>query len=357
MFQSLQSLAALANEALAGLDTEDPDRIPLLRSLAMALAYFDPDAVDRLAHEASVLVDLSDDPEARSSMLEIRYISKILHGNLASRLAVSREIRRHTDAHRLIRHAGTASRHLLVELLVNGDLDEFDAELELMTRTAEATSIPADLYWSHAFRATRSLMRDASELTEERVLGAALIGKQLQITSSDGVHMLQTFTLRYQQGRTREITSGLQTPKKSDPQILAGTALLAVSCAEAGRLDTARAMLDRAVSDVGVTLQRDNFFLAATGLFGGVAALCGSAEQRDALRTVLDPNADSFCVFGAGGAVFGTQHHWLARLARADGEVAQARQHLERAEKLCDAAGATYWADRARHENSALARE
>ena len=351
------TLAALANEALAGLDTEDPDRIPLLRSLAMALAYFDPDAIDRLAHEASVLVDRSDDPEARSSMLEIRYISKILHGNLASRLAVSREMRRHTDAHRLIRHAGTASRHLLVELLVNGDLDEFDAELELMTRTAEATSIPADLYWSHAFRATRSLMRDASELTEERVLGAALIGKHLQITSSDGVHMLQTFALRYQQGRTREITSGLQTPKKSDPQILAGTALLAVSCAEAGRLDTARAMLDRAVSDVGVTLQRDNFFLAATGLFGGVAALCGSAEQRDALRTVLDPNADSFCVFGAGGAVFGTQHHWLARLARADGEVAQARQHLERAEKLCDAAGATYWADRARHENSALARE
>ena len=348
-------LADLATEALAGLEPADGGRIPLLRSLVMAVAYFDPNAVDRLAREANLLTVASDDPEAQSSMLEIRYISNILHGNLAGRLAVSREIRRHTDAHRLLRHAGTASRHLLVELLVNGALDEFDAELELMIRTASETSIPADLYWSNAFRATRSLMRNASELSEELVRGAALIGKQLQITTSDGVHMLQTFTLRYQQGRTREITSGLQAPERSAPQVLAGTALLAISCAEAGRLETASALLDHAVADGTVNLQHDNFFLAAAGLFGGVAARCGSTKQRDALRTVLEPHADSFCVFGAGGAVFGTHHHWLSRLAAAAGDLEQARGHLERAAELCDTAGATYWADRARHEASELA--
>ena len=348
-------LADLATEALAGLDLTDPGRIPLLRSLVMAVAYFDPGAVDRLAHEANVLTARTADPEARSSMLEIRYISKILHGNLAGRLAVSRDIRRHTDTHRLLRHAGTASRHLLVELLVNGALDEFDRELELMTRTATETSIPADLFWASAFRATRSLMRDASELSEQLVRGAALIGTQLQITTSDGVHMLQTFAMRYQQGRTREITSGLQAPEKSAPQVLAGTALLAISCTEAGRLDTARTLLDQAVPDGVVTLQHDNFFLAAAGLFGGVAAACGSAEQRNALRKVLDPHADTFCVFGAGGAVFGTHHHWLARLIAADGDLEQARGHLERAAELCDTAGATYWADRARHEASDLA--
>ncbi len=348
-------LADLATEALAHLDPADAGRIPLLRSLVMAVAYFDPSAVDRLAHEANVLAARSEDPEAQSAMLEIRYISKILHGNLAGRLAVSRDLRRHTDAHRLLRHAGTASRRLLVELLVNGVLDEFDQELALMTRTATDTSIPADLYWSSAFRATRSLMRNASELSEELVRGAALIGKQLQIQTSDGVFMLQTFAMRYQQGRTREITSGLQTPAKSAPQILAGTALLAISCAEAGRLDTASALLDHAVADGVVHLQHDNFFLAAAGLFGGVAAACGSAEQRGALRRVLDPHADNFCVFGAGGAVFGTHHHWLARLAVADGDLEQARGHLQRAAELCDTAGATYWADRARHEASELA--
>ncbi len=347
-------LAAIVDEALDGLDATATERIPLLRSRAMAIAYFDPGKVNALAHDAAVLAAKSSDPEARSSMLEIQYVSKILQGNFAGRLRVSREIYEHTRQHRLTHRAGAASRHLLVELLVNGEMAEFDAELDVMTKTADETSIPADVYWSRAFRATRGLMRDTSFLSEELVLAAALLGKQLQMPTSAGVQMLQTFALRYQQGRTREITVGLETPDQADPQILAGTALLAISLSEAGRTDSARMLLDRAVGDHSITLPHDNFFTAAVGLFGGVAARCGSSGQRAILRHELESHADKFCVFGAGGAVFGTHHHWLARLAAADGDPETARAHLERAEHLCHTAGATFWSERARQEAAAL---
>jgi len=103
-----------------------------------------------------------------------------------------------------------------------------------------------------------------------------------------------------------------------------------------------------------VSLPRDNLWLGATALFGGVAAAAGTAEQCAVLTAALDPLADLWCVFGAGGAVFGTTHHWLARLALAGDDREGAVGHLETAAAMCDAAGAPYWARVAQHELRAL---
>ena len=70
-------------------------------------------------------------------------------------------------------------------------------------------------------------------------------------------------------------------------------------------------------------------------------------------RTLL-PFADQWCVFGAGGAVFGTGCHWLGRLAAAAGDIASARAHLERAVELSETARADYWAEVARAQLDAI---
>jgi hypothetical protein len=197
-------------------------------------------------------------------------------------------------------------------------------------------------------------MRASGNATEELINGAALLGHQLQVGSSGGVQMLQTFALRYQQDRIREISDGLTAPSPASPQILAGTSLLALAACRADPPTAARAILDRVIVGGEITLPVDNFRTAAIALFAGAAAQCGTPAQRQVLRDALEPKADQFCVFGAGGAVFGTNHHWLARLAVADHDRSAAIEHLRRAQELCQHAGAAYWGEVARHEQDAL---
>ena len=106
-----------------------------------------------------------------------------------------------------------------------------------------------------------------------------------------------------------------------------------------------------------ILLPSDNFRATGIALFSGVAAVCGTRHQRSILRDALEPRADRLCLFGAGGAVFGTGHHWLARLSIADGDKHAALQHLERAAQICNDADATFWADRARSEAQSLTTE
>ncbi len=62
-------------------------------------------------------------------------------------------------------------------------------------------------------------------------------------------------------------------------------------------------------------------------------------------------------MFGAGGAVFGTGHHWLGRLAVADRDLERATTHFERAAAASTKAGARYWADVARADLDAITAE
>jgi|GEM_PF-2414223 Predicted ATPase len=345
-------LGALAEEALVRGGPGDPERIRVLRSAAFARYYGDPTSVSQFASEATRLAEQTDDPQLQNWSMVLQYLAEVRSPE--HRLALAGEIKRHTDQHHLLIDNGMASRRLLIELLGAGLMADFDRELEIMSATARTTAIPYDLYWSSAFRSTRAMMRDCSALTEELVNASAVLGRQLQVFESTGMHLLQTFALRYQQGRTRELTRELSAPSDPEPQIVAGTALLALSFAESNRMDLARGLLDRVVDADGVALPNDNFWFGGVGLFGGVAAACGSPAQQQVIREALEQHADSFCVFGAGGAVFGTGHHWIARLAAADGDSAAARDHLSAAAQICDHAGAGFWADRARSEMSRL---
>jgi hypothetical protein len=178
---------------------------------------------------------------------------------------------------------------------------------------------------------------------------AAIVGRRAGIHDAIGLHTLQTFVLRYQQGRTREVTGGLETPQDDAPPVLAGVSLLALSFAAAGRHDQAAAVLDRIVTDE-IRLPRNNFFFGAAAMLADVAAACGTRAQRDLLYRALMPVADQFVIFGTGGAVVGTGRHWLGRLARANGDGRTAEEHLRMAAALCYKGDAPFWESRARSD-------
>lgn len=346
-------LSRLTEDALAVLEGDDPRRAQLLLGIAQALTYYRPERVPSIAEDARRLAERTGDPAARYTVYVIDYLAA-MGTPAANRLTLSYEARDYARRHGLTNDLGTASRRLLAELFVVGAADEIRIELAELGRLARVASTPQDLYWSAAFEATRALMDEPNATAEELIEAAALLGRRLQVYNSTGTHLLQTFALRYQQGRSREITQHLATPSRDAPQVRAGTALLALALADAERFDTARQMLDQVIDGDTITLPRDNFRVAGVALFAGVAAACGTAHQRAILRRHLGPFAAEFCVFGAGAAVFGTNHHWLGRLAAADSDRPGAIEHFRRAEQLCQHSGAAFWARRARDELGSL---
>ena len=308
------TLGGLADEALAWLPPDDPRRVHMLQAAAFARFYWAPDELPAYAADAIALARVSDDPLVQHRAMVVQYLG----GDalpIEQRLALSTRIRIFCRDHELRSEQGVASRRLLNDLLRVGAIVEFDEELAAFAADARATSAPFGLYWSAAFAATRQMMRSTGSDAEGLVNAAGTIGRQLQIADAPGVHLLQTFTLRYQQGRVRESTRGLETPSTADPPILAGTALLALAFAESGRLDQARTLLNRVVTHDCIQLPRDNFWFGGACLFAGVAGLCGSVEQRAVLRDALEHDGTTFCLFGLGSAVFGTASP-LARPSR-----------------------------------------
>ncbi len=347
-------LGALADQALAELEPDDLRRARVIQTAAFARQYWAPELLPGYTADAARLARTSHDADVRHRALVVRYIGTY-DEPIAARLELSRQIREHARREGLESDEAADARRLLNDLLQMGDTASFDAELEAFSQLGRSTSSPFVLYWSAALRATRRLTRSAANDAEGLINAAVTIGRRLQIADAEGVFLLQMFALRYQRGHVRESAHALATPRPEDPKVIAGTALLALIFAESGRPDAARSYLDRVVTPAGITLPHDNFFFGGVSLFAGVAAICGGARQRAALRAVLLEDASRFCLFGSGGAVFGTGHHWLARLALAESDLDGARRHLAEAARVCHHADAPFWAARARQESARIA--
>jgi hypothetical protein len=343
---------ALVDDALAA-SVGDPRRQAWLLSSAGASHYYEDRGDEMYAKQALALARQWPDPEVQAAGL-VTYHRWLTHDAAAAadRLALSRELRTLCREQRLDHLVGSACRTVLVDLLEVGVLDEFDDELGEFAGVAEAHGLPADLYWLNALRATRALMRAPDSYAEELVHAAHTLGRSLQQWDAAGTFVLQMFALRYQQDRVREVRAGLEAPAPPFPRIVAGVALLAAALVASGRPEAAKPILDRVVEGGRLRLPHDNLWLGATALISGTAAVIGTLEQQNLLFHELEPFADRWCIFGAGGAAFGTGHHWLGKLAKGRGDTDAAARHFDRAAALSDAAGATYWADVARADRA-----
>ncbi len=322
----------LLEEALAGLGDDPVRRVEILNGIASDLYYSDPDREGALARDAVALAEPLDDLGAHATA------QLALHRWYTHRPEARRERLQIASGafERLVSDGGPRDlrllihRSLLSDLIENAMVAEFDAGLDEYERTAAEFGSPRDVYWAAALRATQAILHGDLVVAEQLARGAELRGREVEQTAT-GAYILQRFVVRFEQARLGEEISNLRLVGggSAGSVFRAGSALVAIACAEMGQLDRAAIIARDTLGPDGDALPRDVFWLAALALFAGVAA---SARDRSLLELVdelLTPCADHVVVFGAGGAVLGPAHYWLGCVDGALG-AAIARSNISR---------------------------
>jgi DNA-binding SARP family transcriptional activator len=335
----------LLEEALDGLEPSDRTRlVRVLTGIASDLYYTDHERQGRFAKEALAIAQELEDPETlATAVLAVRLWETHRPEARVERLAIARQTYELVSTHpaasglRLSTH-----RSLIVDLLENCRIAEFETRLDDYERSAGELGSPRDIYSAMALRATQAIMHGDLEAGEQLARGASLRGHELGQLSG-GAYFLHRFAVRYMQGRLSEELENVRPAGGDQSVFLSGASLAATAYAETGNCARAVAITRRILGPDGSDLARDAFWLGGIALFAGVAASARDRDLIELLRCMLEPCADHLVVFGAGGVVLGTGHHWLGVLAAGCDDTDAALDHLTEATECAQNLAAPYW--------------
>jgi DNA-binding CsgD family transcriptional regulator len=158
-------------------------------------------------------------------------------------------------------------------------------------------------------------------------------GRLLTGRDASGVHGIQMFSLRREQGRLAELAPVIR--------MLAGGARgagpwrpgLALVLAELGMEREARRELDRVVAE-GLEPLRKSLWLASLAYLAEAAAMLGDARTAALVYPVLEPFGGANVMIGHLVAWYGAADRHLGMLAATLGEWERAAEHFERALEL-----------------------
>jgi DNA-binding SARP family transcriptional activator len=349
---------ALLEEALPGIDPSDHKRlVRVLTGIASDVYYTDHDREDRVANEAlAIAQELGDAETLAAAVLSVHLSWTHRPEARQQRLAFARR------AHELASvSTGTSElglrtlRALLNTLLENREIAEFETGLDAYEQSAHALGGARDIYSSMAMRATQAIMHGDLAAGEQLARGAALRGHELE-QISDGAYFLHRFVVRYQQGRLSEELGNLRPDDSAQSAPLAGASLAAIAYAETGHVDRAVSITRRTLGTDGSVLPLDAFWLGGAALFAGAASVARDLELIALLYELLEGCADHVVIFGAGGAVLGSGHHWLGVLAAGSGRTDAALDHLAEAASIAKELDAPYWIAQSNIDSAAALR-
>src|SRR5207244_2144391 len=168
---------------------------------------------------------------------------------------------------------------------------------------------------------------------------------------ASGVHGIQMFSLRREQGRLAELAPVAR--------MLAGSGSaawrpgLAALLAELGMAAEAQRELTRA-SEEELELHRRSLWLAALSFLTDATAALGDVLAAERLYPQLEPHAGSSIVVGHLVACYGAADRYLGMLATVLGEWDRAEAHFESALALNRRLGARTWEAHTTYEHARM---
>ena len=334
-----EEIVAVLDEALARLD----NRPTLLRAAVLArlaVQLYWADSVTRreaVVAEARAIVDGLEDP---APALEI-----LTQLHLATSRPESAE--RLETLERLLAlavrvgdpEAESQLRIWRVAAFIQcGDLRAAAADVEAFARLSERMGQPRWEWYAPLLRGLLALvegrMEDAERLrTEAGELGLPVHGSMAPLLL--GAMLVATRWTERALGDLVEPVTALADAHPSQP---AWRCVRVAALVDAGRVAEARAEIEGLVGPDGLRLRMDTTWLASTALLADAVARIGDAATAGILREALLPHASHNAMLPS-GAFLGPVRRHLGALSTAIGEPGAALEHLALARELADRGG------------------
>ena len=227
-------------------------------------------------------------------------------------------------------------------LIARGDLRQAERELAEVHALAVRLRQPFTLHVAEHYASTIALCR--GRLAEAEAAANRSHEWSLLLTGrpASGVHGIQMFGIRREQGRLTELAA--VTRVLAVPERLRGTwrPAFAALLAELGMEEEARRELDRVRED-GLDEFRSTLWVASLTYLVDACALIGDDALAGLLYPELAPLSGCNVVIGNGVACYGAADRYLGRLAATLGDHDRAIEHFERALTVNRATGASTW--------------
>jgi AAA ATPase domain len=329
----LVQLLELARDSL-GAHGDAPLRARVLARLAQAQYYLVADAVrDALSRDAIQIARASGDDGALADALTAR---RVLWGpgDLPGRAELAEELvavaRRTGDLDLEVR----ARSWRVVDLVETGDLGSARIEIRRQAGLAARLRQPSHIRDGVVWRSMEALLGGRLEDAEAFAEEALAIGERIEDPGARAIYGVQKVMVLVEQAvpeRLEEAVTLAREGSAAHPDIPAWRALLAFAEARAGRLEHARADLERAAGDGFADVPRDAVFLVTLTHSADAAAITGHREVAASLRHLLGPYGDRWVVIDRGLACKGSTQRLIGLLDGVLGDLESSVEHLHRA--------------------------
>ncbi len=344
----------LLEEAAIALGEEDSElRTRLLRGLARALVFRGESARAASARDEAIAVARRrGDRRGLASTLATSYWSRgvssmeEVHAMLTEALQIADEL---GDA--AIR--AEASSWLVPTSVSLCDHDAARVALRAAFDAARRRSEPFKLHVAEHSASALALCDGDLVEAEAAAVRSEEWGRLLTGRDASGVHGIQMFSIRREQGRLDELAPVIRLLAAKDGGQW-GPGLVAVM-ADQGMVDEARRLLRRLVLDDLDTLRKSLWLVALTYLTDGCAEM-GDADVAERLYPELAPHRGSSVMVGHLVACYGSADRYLGMLATVLGEWDLAEGHFDDALALNRRLGARTWQAHTLYQHARMVR-
>jgi DNA-binding SARP family transcriptional activator/tetratricopeptide (TPR) repeat protein len=339
-------LVPLVQDALAALPEDDSVlRVKLLARLAGALRDL-PSArpVASISREALEMARRLGDPATLAYALDGLYAGIRYPQHAAEWRAMAAELVQVAEAAGDKERAWAGHQHLIGPLMLTGDLDGVDAELQAMERLLEELKQPAQM-WAYSLSKTMRVLfggrfEEAEALLEcNRELGRRAQTPDITYT---GARVLVLFVLRREQGRLDEVEDPLARYVEDYPELIVFRCALAALRCDLGQYAEAGVLLEELAGDDFADLPSRQEWLFGAGLLAEVCAQLGDRRRAAALYELLLPYADCNLLNWV-EVCAGSVSRYLGLLASTTSRWPAAERHFEAAIDMDTRTGGRPW--------------